>query len=58
MQIILKINPSLANEFATATLRFGHTAVNRLLRRYDSNNNEIGLIPLINTHFQTDEAYK
>ena len=53
------VNPSLANEFATATLRFGHSAVNRLNRRFDLNNNDLASPLLLgDTIFTVDEAYK
>ncbi len=33
-----KINPSLYNEFVTATLRFGHSSVNNIYNRFTSSN--------------------
>ena len=52
------INPSLSNEFATATLRFGHSAANRIFSKYDSFYNYISQIDVNDNIFVTTEAYK
>ena len=53
------VNPSLANEFATATLRFGHSAVNRLMNRFDSKNNNLNSpTNVIDQIFVSDQAYE
>ena len=55
-----KINPSLYNEFATATLRFGHSAVNNIYNRFTSSNTLINRasINVSSMVFQADQAYK
>lgn len=53
------VNPSLANEFSTAVLRFGHSSIHYLLSRYDSASNNLGSdINLNDNTFITDEAFK
>ncbi|CAI5456137.1 unnamed protein product [Caenorhabditis angaria] len=46
-------NPTIANEFATAALRFAHTLINPQLFRFDKNFKEIkeGHLPLHNAFF-------
>ncbi|XP_059614618.1 peroxidasin isoform X2 [Phlebotomus argentipes] len=48
-----QLNPSIANEFATAALRFGHSLINPILHRYDANYKEIpqGHLPLHQAFF-------
>jgi len=55
-----KVNPSLFNEFATATLRYGHSAVTNIFNRYNSDNSIIegASLNLSSMVFKADQAYK
>ncbi|CAI4233067.1 unnamed protein product [Auanema sp. JU1783] len=50
------VNPSIANAFATAAFRFGHTIINPVLFRFDKNFSEIneGHIPLHKAFFEPE----
>ena len=50
------VNPTIANEFATAALRFAHTLINTHLFRFDKNFKETkeGHLPLHNVTFSND----
>lgn len=52
------VNPGIANEFATASFRFGHTMVSPQLLRLDRSNDQIaaGHLPLRNAFFRPDEV--
>ena len=57
----MKINPQLANEFATAGFRFGHTLIRNTLNRFDVNNQRITSSPALilqDIIFKPTEAYK
>ncbi|XP_060651867.1 LOW QUALITY PROTEIN: peroxidasin [Drosophila nasuta] len=47
-----QINPSIANEFATAALRFGHTIINPILHRLNSS-----FQPIPQGHLQLHKAF-
>lgn len=47
-----QVNPSIANEFATAALRFGHTIINPILHRLNSS-----FQPIPQGHLQLHKAF-
>jgi peroxidase len=56
---LLKVNPTIANEFAAASFRFGHTLVNNQVMRMNQNgqrtDRDVFLSEII---FRPVEAYK
>ncbi len=54
---IFQVDPTIANEFATAAYRFGHTLVNGFVRRFNSHHQMIDEIPLSRVIFRPIEAY-
>lgn len=53
-----KVNPSIANEFAAAAMRWGHSGVKQDFGRLSRQNNLISNVTLTNILEATEEAYK
>ncbi len=53
-----KVNPSIANEFAAAAFRYGHTTVRNQFSRRNINNQQTSTVNLGDIIFRPVEAYK